>query len=591
MKIFKLTSIAMITALMVVGCAKERLVVTPNDGNAELSNEGYLKISGLKADCRIDERDPLYSSESSTRTGATINVDDFNCRILNEKNEEVLVFKFGERPSEQIALEAGDYLFEIVSGEVPGAAWDTPVYGTVKPFKIVRKQTTTLSEIVCSLMQIKVSVSYAPDLLERLGEGTTTTAKIGDNSLTYSLTETRSGFYSAPQVSNTIQLSISGSYAADKVTFKNINMTKEVLDVKVGQHSKIYFYIEHASEGKISVGVTIRDWVTDEIIPCNVADLVTEKEWNGNDDPIAGDTSDPGIVWDGYDITKRYNLDTVSAIDLLVTSTKGIKEFVVQIKSDVLTPSELANANLCNVLNLCYPAKSYDSTNPKFFDATAGLGIFGFPTGDEVIGKNSLSLSITKFITTLQSVSGEGSRHDFIFYITDNEGTTTVRTLKLQKGTVTEEPAEEPSIEWAGNDINERVDIVDGMEVDLVVNATAGIKKFIVKIESETLTPAELKNNANLCDVLNLGTPSESFSTEDPDNFIDVEAGLKALGFKVGDEINNQTSVTLSITSFMGTLKAVSGTDAMKLHNFVLTVIDNNDNVTTKTLMLRTGKQ
>lgn len=587
MKIFKLTSIAMITALMVVGCAKDRLVINTNNGNGEISNEGYLVVSGLTADCRIDERDPLFSS-SSTRNGA-IDVNTFDCRIINEDNEEVMAFKFGERPAEQIALEAGDYLFEIKSGEVPGAAWDTPVYGTVKPFNIVRKQTTTLSEIVCSLMQIKVSITYAPDLLERLGAETTTTAKIGDNELTFSLSESRAAFFLAPQINNSIELSISGSYAADKINFKKINMTKEVKDVKVGQYSKIHFYIEHANEGKINVGVTIRDWVTDEVIPCNVADLVTEKEW-GNDDPIMGDEGDPSIVWSGNDISKRYSLDAVSAIDLIINSTKGIKEFIVQIKSDTLTPSELAGVGLCNILNLCYPEKSYDSTNPVYVDTTEALGLFNFKVGSEVLNQNTVPLSITPFVNTLRSVSSPGHRHDFILTVTDNEGSTTVRTLKLQSGEVTEEPAEEPSLEWVGNDINQRVDVVDGLAVDLLVKSTAGIKKFIVKIESETLTPEELKNGAGLCDVLNLVNPAESFSSTDPTTPVDCEAGLRALDFKVCDEVLNQHEVLLSISNFMGVLKSVSGSD-LKLHNFVLTIVDNNDNVTTKTLMLRTGNK
>ena len=52
----------------------------------------------------------------------------------------------------------------------------------------------------------------------------------------------------------------------------------------------------------------------------------------------------------------------------------------------------------------------------------------------------------------------------------------------------------------------------------------------------------------------------------------------------------NKNEVTLSITSFLGILQASSGTDRVKNHNFVITVTDNEDNMTTKTLMLQTGK-
>ena len=309
MRLFKFTSIAMAAALLVAGCAQDRLIINSNNGDGDLSNQGYLSVSGLSADCRIDEHDTQHGTV--TRSG-DIDVNTFDCRILNEENEEVLAFKFGERPAEQIALDAGDYLFEIKSGVVPGAAWDTPVYGCVEPFKIVRKEVTTLEEVVCTLLNIKVTVEYSPDLLERLGEKTLTVAKIGENSMEFALNEKRAAFFLAPMVENTIELTVSGTYAADKTNFKNIQMTKTVSGVKAGQHSKIDFFISNAEEGSIEVGVTIRDWVTDEIIPCDVQDLVTEKEWKEeDDDPVVEDTADPSIVWDGYDISKRYSLDEV----------------------------------------------------------------------------------------------------------------------------------------------------------------------------------------------------------------------------------------------------------------------------------------
>ena len=110
MRLFKFTSIAMAAALLVAGCAQDRLIINSNNGDGDLSNQGYLSVSGLSADCRIDEHDAQHCTV--TRSGA-IDVNTFDCRILNDENEEVLAFKFGERPAEQIALDAGDYLFEI----------------------------------------------------------------------------------------------------------------------------------------------------------------------------------------------------------------------------------------------------------------------------------------------------------------------------------------------------------------------------------------------------------------------------------------------------------------------------------------------
>ena len=439
MKFVKFTVAALFAALM-VGCGSEGL----ENHEQEIANKGKLSIEALTLDCRIDESDPDVGLLSKKSTRGEVDVTNFDCTIINEENEVVMSFKYGERPTEAIELETGDYVFNIVSGEALGAAWNAPVYGATKPFKIVRNETTTISEIVCTLLQIKVSVTYAADLLERLGEQTTTTVTIGENSLVYSLTEERAGFFTAPKVSNTISLCIKGTYAADKQNFKAIEMNKEILDVKVGQHSKIHFYIEHAAEGNINVGVTIRDWVTDEIVPCNVADLIQEEEWNdgsdngnegGNDDPESG-VEDPSIVWDGHDISQREQIVGGLEVDLLISASKGIKEFYVKIESASLTPVELAGVGLCDILNLCYPKQSYDSNNPGvYIDVEEPLRGLGFAVAEEVVNQTFVKLSITQFMGVLQAVSGTDLKnHDFVLTVVDNEGNTTVKTLMLQTG-------------------------------------------------------------------------------------------------------------------------------------------------------------
>ena len=334
MKIAKFTAVALLALLAMVGC-KEHPSFGGDEGTT-ISNKGLLSLEGISIDCRIDESVPdagLTPSMEATRTSTDVN--NFDCSIINEENEVVMSFKFGERPTEAIELETGDYIFKIYSGEVPGAAWDTPVYGTEKAFKIVRNETTEIKEVVCSLLQIKVTVTYAPDLLERLGDKTITTVVVGDNSLEYLLTESRAGFFAAPEVSNNIELRVSGTYAADKVNFKPVEMTKEIRGVKAGQHSKVHFYIEHAAEGNISVGVTIRDWVTDEIIPCNVADLVAEEEWKDNEGGNTGGgevvVSDPSIEWIGYNLADRVVIDETTTGEIMVRASKGIKELIVQI--------------------------------------------------------------------------------------------------------------------------------------------------------------------------------------------------------------------------------------------------------------------
>ena len=167
-----------------------------------------------------------------------------------------------------------------------------------------------------------------------------------------------------------------------------------------------------------------------------------EEEWKepgggneGDDDPVEP-AEDPSIVWDKHDISKREPIVAGLDVDLLISAKSGIKEFLVEIKSESLTPDELANVSLCNVLNICNPQQSYDSRNPdSFVDVEQPLRDLGFAVGEDVVNKTFVKLSITQFMGVLQGVSGPSKKnHDFVISVTDNEGNTTVKTLMLQTG-------------------------------------------------------------------------------------------------------------------------------------------------------------
>ena len=62
------------------------------------------------------------------------------------------------------------------SAEVPAAAWDTPVYGaTVEGITIAAGNETVLSDIVCTLLQHKVTVDYNDDFKAMVRGNCTTT--------------------------------------------------------------------------------------------------------------------------------------------------------------------------------------------------------------------------------------------------------------------------------------------------------------------------------------------------------------------------------------------------------------------------------
>lgn len=100
-------------------------------------------------------------------------------------------------------------------------------------------------------------------------------------------------------------------------------------------------------------------------------------------------------------------------------------------------------------------------------------------------------------------------------------------------------------------------------EYTVVVAAEKGIADMQVQIIStDGLTPEEL-TNVGLSDKFSLVNDEQYFE------------GLSGLGFPVGDEVKNQTSLTLNITEFMPLLQVLGPNTA----KFVMTVTDNEGNV------------
>lgn len=125
----------------------------------------------------------------------------------------------------------------------------------------------------------------------------------------------------------------------------------------------------------------------------------------------------PSLVWDGYNIDEVQTYIPGMTCDILVTSMTGLTDLSVKIISATLTPEELAGVGLAGEFSLV--------NDTQFFDSLKGLG---FPVGDEVAGQTDLKLSITTFLSILNSF-GAGD-HNFEITATDAAGSIT-RTVML----------------------------------------------------------------------------------------------------------------------------------------------------------------
>jgi len=539
----KALSLLMVVALSLGACSKDNVDYTDSKQDAK-NNVGYLALGGMEASILVDTE----NIDSDTRaTGVDINT--FDVVITNKAGEEMASFKYGERPSEPIALEAGVYTITMSSAKMQGAQWETPVYAGDKEVVVTRKQTTEVKDLVCKLANIKVTVAYSADLAEQLDQNyTKMTIELEKSSLEYLFTETRAGYFAPVAAENTLKLTFNCRYKGET---KDITMTNEIKGVKAAQWRKINVVVQHAADGTATIGIVCDTWTYDEeVIFDTTASLMEEV--------IPDDTDAPVIVWEGHDLNETFELtdemfdaegNFTSSINLDITAKSALKSLIVKVSSDNADFTTAYSEIMALEEDLCAPKAS-----------NTILKMMGYPTD----AKDAITTRL-KFALQAELLKSYEGTHSYEITATDVNGASTTATLTVQYGQNVA-----PRIVWVGYDIDKQQTYVAGMTCDLKVSAPLTIADFKVKIISATLTPEELAA---------VGLAGE-FSLVNDTQFFD---SLKNLGFPVGDEVLGKTELELSITNFLGVLNMLGAGE----HNFEMSVTDAEGNTTTKTVMMR----
>ena len=542
--IVKVLSLVMVVALGLGSCNKDKVDYSTGTNGTDMENKGYLVLGGMDVSVLEDTE----NIDSTTR-GEGVDINNFDVVITNAAGEAVMSFKYGERPTEPIALDGGIYKLTIVSDTMVGAEWERPVYGAESEVIITRKQRTEVNDIVCKLRNIKVSVSYAADIKAQLDpEYTTMTIALEGNSLEYGINEERGGYFAPKAEENTLQLTFKCRYVDGD---KDIVMTNEISGVKAAQWRKINVVVQHAADGTTNIGINCDTWTYDEEILFDTAAYLFEEV-------LVDDTDMPVINFEGHDMEQPFELtdemfdadgNFKKNINVDVTAKAPIKSIVVKASSD--------NAEF---------TAAYDDVMPLECDICDGtisntfLKLMGYPTD----AKGALATRL-KFGAQADMLRSYEGTHSFEIMVEDENGGKTTATLTVKYGQNVA-----PSIVWVGYDIDKRQTYVSGMTCDLVVKSVLTIADFRVKIISNTLTPEELSS---------VGLAAEFSLVNDTEYF----ESLGGLGFPTGDAVYGKSEVNLSITNFLSILSMLGAGD----HDFEMSVTDMEGNVTTKTVMFR----
>lgn len=404
-------------AALVLAASCQKTVVNPT-----INTEGFLSFNEFTLN--LDEE---------VETKATAANNNYVVIIYDAESNEVVRKSYAEvkNNDNKISLTAGNYTLVARSTdeEVPVAAFETPVYAATKDFSITAGEVTTIGELVCTLAQCKVTVSYSDEFIASVtGPGVTKVTVTSGHPLNYALDangtyEQQAGYFAVNE-GHTMEVVFTGSIdGAEK------KMSKIFSGIAPKQWRQVKFVHKKNEEGNATFDIVIDDLISDDVLN---NDILASEDVMG-DDPEAP-KGDGGISLlidheSGCDpqITDLENIlivpttERVMNIKFKAVIPNGIKSFTVNIASDnrsFMNAVELADA--VNI-NLIKPSQM----NEVIF------AVVPFPHGEELLGKTEVLFDLSNAQLALTGTNGYVGTHQFTMTITDQTGCKNIIPVKM----------------------------------------------------------------------------------------------------------------------------------------------------------------
>ena len=395
--------IAIASAAMVLFASCQKTPISAEKGF------GYLSFSEF-----------TLGLDETVETKATAASGNYTITIIDADGNEVMRKTYDEvkNNDNKLSIAAGSYTLVASSSsdEVPVAAFEQPVYGVSKEFTIEAGMTTPIGELVCTLQQCKVTVSYSDDFLKMVtGQCSTKVTVDPEMPLEYVLNadktyEQSAGYFEV--TGNTMTVVFKGD-----IDGSSKSMTKVFSNIAPKQWRQIKFIPKVDEEGNATFDIVIQDLISD----ATLNNAVDPKEEIIGEDPDAP-KGDGGITLapdyeNGCDeeITDLENILIVPvatrdmAIRFRATVPNGVKKFNVLIDSD--NDSFLSAVDAAN-------ARELDLINP-LPDNDIIFQVVPFPHGQELVGQTDIAFNLDSAQDAITIYSG---RHTFKMIIVDQTG-------------------------------------------------------------------------------------------------------------------------------------------------------------------------
>lgn len=519
--------------------------------------------------------------------------DDYKVTILNTKTSETMNYTYADLKKEEnqkIPVAPGTYK---ISAESPDYAsymagdyyanWDMPVYAGSVTKNVIKATETTVNDLVCSLANIRTSVSLTPDLqslflpddqaTEQL-PALTVTLSVGENSLVYDRAAAdgeKYGYFKAVEATNTITVELKGAYnkASGDVEpeYVPVKWTREITGCKAGQWRKISIHVTNASQGNIQFQMTVENWVYDQKIDVDVTNLYAFGEEVIPDEDLS-DANSPVVTLEGHDIAQGYTINQSMYNEDLGKWNENLQAIITpQLDVTLRSVKLLFASDNATLLSDLSAAGYTDYTIPIWPQNDALNSYLLIQQGSTGLVKATLK---DAGMTKLFNYKGV---HTVKFIAVDSKGRTSYTNLKITVSEGGSIVTEGPTATWVNDrggqlDVPFQLDPNDLPPVELKVESKTGITDFKIEISSTNQEFAELIStmfSTNNLDLINPGSNAET---------------LASLGFPTGDQVRNQTSLSFDISQFMSALAVFSGE-----HTFKLQVTDANGQIA-KSLIL-----
>lgn len=604
--------------LLLAGCKNEDPGFPSSAGTDE--EVGYIVTSGLSVSVADNEIISTTTGESSPTKSATATrsmavgigsqvtadssatkaspstteaSDDYKVTILNTKTSETMNYTYADLKKEEnqkIPVAPGTYT---ISAESPDYAsymagsnyanWDMPVYAGSVTKNVIKATETTVNDLVCTLANIRTSVSLTPDLqslfmpdaqaTEQL-PALKVTLSIGENSLVYDRNAANGetyGYFKAVEATNTITVELEGAYnkapgdAAPE--YVPVRWSREITGCKAGQWRKISINVTNASQGNIQFQMTIENWVYDQKLDVDVMNLYAFGEEVIPDEEMS-DANSPTVALVGHDIAQGYTINQSMYNEDLGKWTENLQA-VVTPQSDVsLRSVKLLFASDNATLLSDMAAAGYTNNTVPIWPQNSALSAY------LLLQQESTGLNATLKDAGMTKLFNYKGNHTVKFIAVDSKGRTSYTNLKITVSEGGSIVTGGPTATWV-NDRGGQLDVPFQLDPDnlppvvLEIQSQTGITDFKIEISSTNPEFAGLVTTMFSTTSLDLINPGSNSAT------------LSTLGFPTGDQVRNQTSLSFDISQFMSALAVFSGE-----HTFKLQVTDANGQ-TAKSLILK----